>query len=365
MMKSLLYEIRFTNPAFLGDAEQSGRWRTPPFKAQLRQWWRVAHAADHRFAVDLAQMRREEGLLFGNAWLADTFCKSQVRIRLSSWSQGKLGKEKWPGDANVAHPEVNSRDGRPAPVGSLHYLGYGPLTYDRERRAAGLKSNAAIQAGESARIAIAFPSEHEDAALDALLRANAVRIERALHLLHLYGAAGGRSRNGWGSYVLEPIEGTPPWPAAPVASVLQPWRDALALDWAHAIGSDERGPLIWTSGVLPDWRAVMRRLAEVKIALRTQFVFTTGNNAAAPEERHWLSYPVTNHSVRPWGNNARVPNTLRFKLRPTADNQIEGIVFHMPALPPPSFLPNLGTIEGLWKQVHDKLDAMGLARSKA
>ncbi len=38
------YTVRFLTPAFLGDAEQNGRWRTPPFKAQLRQWWRVAYA---------------------------------------------------------------------------------------------------------------------------------------------------------------------------------------------------------------------------------------------------------------------------------------------------------------------------------
>jgi CRISPR-associated protein Cmr1 len=31
------YVLRFCTPAFLGNAEQSGQWRTPPFKAQLRQ----------------------------------------------------------------------------------------------------------------------------------------------------------------------------------------------------------------------------------------------------------------------------------------------------------------------------------------
>jgi CRISPR-associated protein Cmr1 len=30
MMNVLKFELRFTTPAFLGDAEQSGRWRTPP-----------------------------------------------------------------------------------------------------------------------------------------------------------------------------------------------------------------------------------------------------------------------------------------------------------------------------------------------
>ena len=60
------YHLRFHTPAFLGNAEQSGQWRTPPFKAQLRQWWRVAYAASKGFQLTVAQMREEEGKLFGN-----------------------------------------------------------------------------------------------------------------------------------------------------------------------------------------------------------------------------------------------------------------------------------------------------------
>jgi CRISPR-associated protein Cmr1 len=33
------YTVRFVTPAFLGNVEQQGQWRTPPFKALLRQWW--------------------------------------------------------------------------------------------------------------------------------------------------------------------------------------------------------------------------------------------------------------------------------------------------------------------------------------
>ncbi|MCE2461531.1 MAG: hypothetical protein J4F38_12235 [Pseudomonadales bacterium] len=44
-MRQMKYEVKFLTPAFLGNAEQSGQWRTPPFKALLRQWWRVAVAA--------------------------------------------------------------------------------------------------------------------------------------------------------------------------------------------------------------------------------------------------------------------------------------------------------------------------------
>src|SRR5690625_4598965 len=98
-MKTLDYTIRFVTPAFLGNAEQAGQWRSPPFKALLRQWWRVAYAAEKQFQVDPAAMRKEEGLLFGHAWLEDDrdekgnkvpARRSQVRIRLSKWNIGDL-----------------------------------------------------------------------------------------------------------------------------------------------------------------------------------------------------------------------------------------------------------------------------------
>src|SRR5690625_7483759 len=101
-MKTLDYTIRFVTPAFLGNAEQAGQWRSPPFKALLRQWWRVAYAAEKQFQVDPAAMRKEEGLLFGHAWLEDDrdekgnkvpARRSQVRIRLSKRSEERrVGK---------------------------------------------------------------------------------------------------------------------------------------------------------------------------------------------------------------------------------------------------------------------------------
>src|ERR1043165_3336860 len=102
-MRKLEDEKRFPTPAFLRNAGQNGQWRTPPFKALLRQWWRVAYAADHGFHVYAAEMRREEGVLFGNAWLSHSengrdvadHTKSLVRIRLDNWEAGQETKTKW------------------------------------------------------------------------------------------------------------------------------------------------------------------------------------------------------------------------------------------------------------------------------
>ncbi len=37
-MQQRCLSIQMLAPAFLGDADQKGTWRTPPFKALLREW---------------------------------------------------------------------------------------------------------------------------------------------------------------------------------------------------------------------------------------------------------------------------------------------------------------------------------------
>jgi len=341
-MKKLSFQLQFHTPAFLGDATQSARWRTPPLKAQLRQWWRVAYAAQRQFAVNVGEMRDIEGHLFGHAWLENdkdddgkkvAARRSEVRIRLSQWDAGTL--KTWEPLPSVTHKEVKF------PVGSDLYMGYGPLVLEKGARQPTLKSNAAIQAKEQAQVAIAYPD------------ADAALIEHALQLMHLYGTVGGRSRNAWGSYSLThatdkiPQAGTPP---------IRALTDCLKLDWPHAVGADAQGALVWQTQPHKDWAGLMKTLAQIKIALRTQFAFNSGKNASAPEDRHWLSYPVTNHSVTRWGKNARLPNTLRFKVRPTAEGQLVGVVFHMPHQPPEDFGSSPQTLEGIWRQVHSHLD---------
>ena len=163
-MKTVQFTLEFLTPAFLGDATQSGRWRTPPIKALLRQYWRMAYAADKKFAVDVDAMRHEEGRLLGHAWLENDYCeasetgnrvqiaarKSAVRIRLSDWSPGKL--KSWGGleQGKVRHREAQKANFM---VGPHAYLGYGPLdgrggTQFSQKEDKEKKDNAAIQAGQ-------------------------------------------------------------------------------------------------------------------------------------------------------------------------------------------------------------------------
>ena len=363
------YTLRFVTPAFLGNAEQSGQWRTPPIKALLRQWWRVAFAADQRGAnssTALSAMRAAEGALFGVA--ADSegdSRKSPLRLRLDRWDVGAESKQKWghqevvPAD-KVRHCEV------PQPIGPLLYLGYGPLEVatvprpgqSRTDFATVLKKSAAIQAGESAKFSLAIPSGAE-----------AARLDTALYPMHQYGTLGGRSRNGWGSFVLVPTDASATaFDCALDESLVTAWQDALKLDWPHAIGRDPKGLLIWQTPALSDWKSVMRKLAEIKIGLRTQFVFPDIRPPhPQPLDRHWLSYPITKHSTTAWDRNARLPNSLRFKVRAEADGTLRGVIFHVPCLPPPQFKPDRRAIADVWQHVHAFLDqpAQALRRSAA
>lgn len=104
--------------------------------------------------------------------------------------------------------------------------------------------------------------------------------------------------------------------------------------------------------------SLMRDLAILKIGLRTMFVF---RNDPDPQSRHWLAHPVTRHNVRRW-NNARLPNSLRFKVRPDTENneRLRGVIVHVPCRPPPEFRrdTNANQIIEVWKRVHQLLDEL-------
>lgn len=335
-MTTRKFIVRFDTPGFLGDASQVGAWRTPPFKSLLRQWWRVAWAARERFSVDMDRMRRDEGHLFGAA--ADSRAnRSLVRVRLDSWSQGTL--RAWEEMQKVNHPEVKF------PIDCGLYLGYGPVVLPKGQRKPKLKNDAAINAQEFASLSFAFPEDET------------VLVDAALGMMNRYGTLGGRSRNGWGSITLTPADDAPLGDIP--KSVFRDWREALGLDWPHAIGLDESGPLVWQTDPMDDWKSVMRRLAEIKIEVRTRFSFPNSPPPhPEPLPRHWLSYPVTKHDVKSWGRNARLPNSLRFKVRIDGGGKYRGVIFHIPCRPPPRFRPQSDELEAIWCAVHQSLDKL-------
>jgi len=325
-MTKLEYTVTFVTPAFLGNAHQAGQWRTPPFKALLRQWWRVVFV--NGGVPNVGAMHQEEGRLFGR--VADQGATvSLVKLRLD-WRGGVIGRDDWNNQqarrfTDVTHPEVKQRKDltKLQPVGTALYLGYGPVDVGNK-----LKRESAVASGQARGLKISIPANEE------------ARFKEVCRLIHLLGTLGSRSRNGWGSLHfheggLKPEElgkiltkdnrAARDW----LRRYARDWREALDSDWCHALGKDKTGLLLWRTRALPRWEDVLKLLAEVKIAFRTQFHFNGGGQHAAMCERHVLAYPITNHSLGVWGKQDRSANQVLTKVLPEGKDFV-GLVAHLP-----------------------------------
>jgi CRISPR-associated protein Cmr1 len=351
-MRELTYQVSFNTPAFLGNAEQQAQWRTPPFKALLRQWWRVVKAPqvgyDHRELLQL------ENALFGSAGDDHSGGRSKVLLRLSCWDAGQL--ERLPPMSDHTHPEVRSR------VGTALYLGFGPVTLHNIRK-------AIAPSGPALSLKLRCPAtEAQD-------------IQKAIQLAAWFGTVGSRSRNGWGSLHIEGegllgFEGLCDSKLAEQArsrSLSSALGDRLAGEWPHAVGlcADDR-PAVWRVFAekttregkvhyqgFRDWKSVMERLAALKIGFRTHFKFHSGKPHGQVEDRHVLAYPVTNHDLTGL-SNARLASQMRFKVLKNKEGQFYGLVTHLPCAMPAVFFeksriqaPPIPRQIEVWQQVHD------------
>lgn len=231
------YLVRLITPAFIGNAEQEGQWRTPPFKALMRQWWRVAYAAEHGFEFDVRAMRREEGRLFGHAWLEDdrdgtgrkvAARKSLLRVRLAP--PGGDGPEAWGRGTQRGVSPL-----RTAPETSFAWFGLA-------NRGSGLADRTGIRSAagkgtseEGVRLLhLAFPMEM------------AVRMEEVIRLIAAFGSVGSRSRGGWGALHIEGLE---PLCVRTLADRhARRIKECLHHDWAMSLAwDDEHGAWMWES----------------------------------------------------------------------------------------------------------------------
>lgn len=337
------YTLELVTPAFLGGADQSAEWRTPAIKALIRQWWRVAYSTQH--GINVNAMRQAESLLFGT--VDGEPRQAKVRIRLGEWKVGNLTQ--MPAGGQVRHPEVGN-GGRN--INAFLYLGYGPLanagagvTLNNERALSTQQNNALTIIGKD------------------LTQDDWTLLDQTIRYMALFGTIGGRSRNGWGSLCIKQNN----QPLATLDKInnlpTKPLANCLQHDWPSSLGSHNNQPLIWQGSVCNTWEAALNSLAAIKIGFRTHLGFVTGHNTPAPEGRHFIAYPVTNHSVSSWVNQKRqplrLPNSLRFKIFKQANNQFIPLAFHLPHQLPDTFShkPTNNELTQVWQQVYRQLDA--------
>jgi CRISPR-associated protein Cmr1 len=291
------YKLRLITPAFLGGAGQQAMWRTPPIKALIRQWWRVAVA--QRLHLDFGAIRPLEAALFGSAADDESSGASLLRLRLDVPEGGRLA---WSEGAQSGVKPENADE-------SMKYIAWGLIG-----RGSGRADRTALapKGGEGERtLRIAYPQKHPfldrvspgyDASAD---------LATAFSLIHHFGCMGGRSRNGWGSVCLEPLNGAPllPLPEVLARAGTASLQQRLAHSWATGIAWNGSRPLIWESATTYDsWGKALRAICQVKRELRRSLTLNSSRLSA----RHILGLPVKDS--RPIRGNARMPSPLRFKV---------------------------------------------------
>lgn len=281
------FTVRFLTPAFLGDADQNARWRTPPFKHLLREWWRVAYAAERGYRFDVTSMRHEEGLLFGHAWLEDDFTtapsgrrvktarQSAVRMRLLAERDHSVISTTEA--ANIWQGETASGV---APMGTDPSLGYS--WFGLIKRGDGSPDRQRVEPKAVRRIALAYPTEHSS------------NIDTAITLIHAFGTVGTRSRGGWGSVH---VDQAPAVDREQLVRFSQPLSACLMRDWAAAVACDEDGtPWVWKScQTFASWDKALATAARIRREVRS-------------------SLPKPQRVALGFASSGRMPSPLRWKV---------------------------------------------------
>lgn len=344
MLVKQSYTVRFTTPAFLGDAEQNGAWRTPPFKALLRQWWRVVVAKDYGYNHE--RLREKEGKLFGNAWIENNFYKSEIRLRLDRWAEGTLSTSGWPGGS--IEKVITTRDGK-GQVSADVYMGYGPVLppSKKENRSKITIRNAIDPAEPAMQLRIGYKRDFEKDVIETL------------QVIQWFGTLGSRSRNSWGSLFLEPIENSLALSVLPqidhplISQIGRSWPECLKEEWPHALGTEAGKPLIWITEPKPDWRTAMGCLANIKVEVRHSAKTIQGPSGIGGI--HLLGYPAGGKwEIRKLGKEARLASQLRFKVVRDTQDRLRGMVFHLPCRFPDKLCTNLEREQKAWIEENEQ-----------
>jgi len=343
-MKKLELQVSFVTPAFLGNAEQQGQWRTPPFKTLLRQWWRVVVAKDCNY--DVETLRQREAELFGSAAGEENTGQSKVRLRLGHWNKGTLSQ--WP---KRGFRRIDDQ------VSSDVYLGFGPVAPPSRKqniRDIHLSHSPAIEVQtETNTLTIGFDKK---CSLQQIKE-----VKQALQFIAWFGTLGGRSNNGWGSLHItgEGIESCCP-PSTGLSAHALSLDDCLKCDWSHSFARDEEGLLLWTEPVA-SWQKAVDRLGLLRKESRKAVKHLQGPGVYGT---HLLGYPVMRPLAQAWNKDARLANQLHFKVLQSADGFIL-CVTHLPCTVPDVVWKNnqqpsrdwvAHNQNAVWHAVHRMLD---------
>ena len=316
-------DCEILTPMFLGGADQNAELRAASFKGLLRYWWRIASGFRFHSAADLYS---EEARLFGSS---DEGCgKSRITVEVVPGDNLARSKNGFNNPGNINHSEV-----RGSRVNPLNYLaGMGLIHFRRG------VLHSYFQ-----------PSGH----FNLVITAQPKGVEALLPLFKAFAAAGGRSRNGWGSLDVSFEKGLFN-ASAVLPAVIKPFDEAFEFDYPHCLGKDSKGLLLWkTRSVTQSWEDCLRDLANIYVKTR----LCLNLSPQGRQERHLLGYPVTNHKVEKWNRHA---SALRLLVRKTESGSYRGYILHVPHLFSRKMWPEskVQQQKNIWRKVHSQLDGL-------
>lgn len=324
-------DCEILTPMFLGGADQNAELRAASFKGLLRYWWRVA--AGYRF-FSATELYSEEAKLFGSP--DDDSGKSKVIVEVLPGKNLPVSKAGFKKLADIKHPEVTG-----GKVNPLNYLAGMGLIHFRN----GVLHSYFQPGGHFRLIITAVPQD----------------IAAVLFLFKAFAAAGGRSRNGWGSLNISTKNGFFDSSANVLQNIIKPFDDAFNCDYPHCLGADTKGLLLWkTKAVAKSWEDCLRDLADIYVKTRLSLNIV----GQGKQDRHLLGYPVTNHTVqdRGWNKQTRHASALRLLVRKSEGGLCSGYILHIPHLFSKKLWGELdaGKQKKIWRQVHAQLDSLML-----
>jgi CRISPR-associated protein Cmr1 len=242
----------------------------------------------------------------------------------------------------VTHPEL------PKPVDPLVYLaGMGLL----ER---GKPKNSFFKPDSEFVLTISYPPNKKE------------QMEKVLTLIQAFGAVGGRSRNGLGSFqFISEIFDKSIAAKTFSAIIMSDWKGCMKKDYPNGLGESQKGLLLWkTKGYHKSWEGTMTSLAETYIAVRAGNAHDVkldpldpGGVKGSPKagERHLLGVPLTHHPISN-DKSERYASPLRFIIKKRSEGYM-GFVLHVPHAFSLKLPSSINQIE-VWEKVHNKLDAL-------
>ncbi|MCK5679422.1 type III-B CRISPR module RAMP protein Cmr1 [bacterium] len=317
-------DCEILTPMFLGGADQNAELRAASFKGLLRYWWRVA--AGYRFHA-ASDLYSAEAKLFGSP--DDDSGKSQVIVEVVPGDNLTISKAGFKKLEEIPHSEVKGEK-----VNPLNYLAGMGLIHFRNG-----VLHSYFQPGGHFRLIITSRPQ---------------AVEGVLSLFKAFAAAGGRSRNGWGSLAITEKDGFLKPSATALQPVIKPFDDAFNFDYPHCLGEDTKGLLLWkTRAITKSWEDCLRELADIYVKTR----LSLNIEGHGKQDRHILGYPVTHHSVQGWNRHA---SGLRLQVRKSETNLYSGYIIHLPHLFSKEMWRELdaGSQKNIWRKVHAQLDGL-------